>query len=218
MKIANSEMNMQEIKLEFDSRFNIVRKRVLSALDGNMNGLKDQIQTELEDMKYDTLMEELLSQNQLLEIKIGEEMSEKVEYLDLSFIGKIKELSISSLKRETNIREKMKEIEGQTKNIMETMKNVHLQIDDIQERFYDFEINNKNNLIFYGVKITEFDKKEALVEKILIVLKMYLNIGRSLPIRKLSIIQTGTYKILTYQRSDSFRSQCSRMQTYFSDI
>ena len=78
------------------------------------------------------------------------------------------------------------------KNIMENLNEIDLKIDDIEEGLYDFDLNKKNNLIFYGITLEE---NMNLTEKIDNVLKEYLNIGRKLALKRVSIIQTGNLVI-----------------------
>ena len=62
------------------------------------------------------------------------------------------------------------------------------KIDNIDKGLYDFEINKKNNLIFYGIRMEE---NENMMDKIDDVLKEYLNIGRKIPLQRVSLIQKG---------------------------
>ena len=53
------------------------------------------------------------------------------------------------------MKQKMKNIEGDVSKIRETLNDVDFKIDNIERGLYDFEINKKNNLIFYGIRMEE---------------------------------------------------------------
>ena len=82
----------------------------------------------------------------------------------------------------------MKNIEADVTKIRETLSDVDSKIDNIEKGLYDFETNKKNNLIFYGVRMEE---NENMMNKIDDVLKEYLNIGRKIPLQRVSLIQKG---------------------------
>ena len=128
----------------FYSRVDTVQKKVFTTLNDKMNDLRGELDTRMEDTNHESFKADILSKNNILETKI----SEKVDNVDLLIFEKIKELSKSLSKREEHIRGKIIEVKDSTTNIMETMKDINSQIDDIQESLYDFEINKKNNLIF----------------------------------------------------------------------
>jgi len=65
------------------------------------------------------------------------------------------------------------------------------QLDDVQEKMYDFEQNKRNNLIFYGVPGEERENRDDLRIKIGNLLRLHLNIRRELPISKASRMYTG---------------------------
>ena len=86
------------------------------------------------------------------------------------------------------MKQKIKNIEEDVTKIKETLNEFDFKIDNIEKGLYDFEINQKNNLIFYGVKMEE---NENMMNKIDDVLKEYLNIGRKIPLQRVSLIQKG---------------------------
>merc|ERR1711971_296565 len=65
------------------------------------------------------------------------------------------------------------------------------QLDDVQEKMYDFEQNKRNNLIFYGLPGEERESRDDLRIKIGNLLRLHLNIRRELPISKASRMYTG---------------------------
>jgi hypothetical protein len=68
---------------------------------------------------------------------------------------------------------------------------LNTQLDDVQEKMYDFEQNKRNNLIFYGVPGEERENRDDLRIKILTLLRLHMNIRREVPISKATRMHTG---------------------------
>ena len=86
---------------------------------------------------------------------------------------------------------KMVDLEENIRNINEKMESVTIQIDDVQEKMYDFEQNKRNNLIFYGVPGGDRENRDDLRVKVSNLLRLHLNMRREIPILKASRMLTG---------------------------
>ena len=65
------------------------------------------------------------------------------------------------------------------------------ELDRVQEKMYDFEVNKKNNLIFYGIP-NEINEKEAqLVQKIKDLVRHNMKIRRDIVITAATRMHTG---------------------------
>ena len=65
------------------------------------------------------------------------------------------------------------------------------ELDRVQEKMYDFEVNKKNNLIFYGIP-NEINEKEAqLVQKIKDLVRHHMKIRRDIVITAATRMHTG---------------------------
>ena len=54
------------------------------------------------------------------------------------------------------------------------------ELDRVQEKMYDFEINKKNNLIFYGIPNEINEKEPQLIQKIKELIKNHMKIRRDI--------------------------------------
>lgn len=65
------------------------------------------------------------------------------------------------------------------------------RIDEINEKLYEFEVNKKNNLIFYGLAGENRETPSVLIMKINSILKQTLSLRRDIVITKAARMQTG---------------------------
>ena len=112
---------------------------------------RDEIEIRIEETNNDNLKEEIESKCNILEGNTETGISKKVGNAEVLIFEKIKDLSRHLMEREEKMKQKMKNIEEDVTKIRETLNDVDLKIDNIEKGLYDFEINKKNNLIFYVV-------------------------------------------------------------------
>ena len=98
-----------------------------------------------------------------------------------------------SVNTEATLLKKIEDVEESVKNLNENFDAMTVQLEDVQEKMYDFEQNKKNNLIFYGVPGDNRESKDDLKHKISNLLKLRLNIRRDIPLVRASRMLTGTY-------------------------
>ena len=165
------------------------------------------------------MKEEIESKNRVYDGNTVTGISKKVSIAELLIFEKIKDLSRHLMEREEKIKQKMKNIEGDESKIRETLDDVDFKVDNIEKGLYDFETNKKNNLIFYGVRMEE---NENMMDKIDDVLKEYINIGRKLPLKRVSMIQKGiqikSYKQLRYLFSGPKVHGCKPVLVVFQEF
>ena len=101
-----------------------------------------------------------------------------------------------SVNTEATLLKKIEDVEESVKNLNENFEAMTVQLEDVQEKMYDFEQNKKNNLIFYGVPGDNRESKDDLKHKISNLLKLRLNIRRDIPLVRASRMLTGTYIIV----------------------
>ena len=188
LKIEEIGNNVENIEELFDSKLNVVDERICQALDDKMSALGEELETKIEHTYFDRVEEDILSKHETLEINTNTILSEKVVSMQTLIIEKISDLSNHLKESEDRIKQRIMKVNLDAKNIMENLNEIDLKIDDIEEGLYDFDMNKKNNLIFYGIRLEE---NMNLTEKIDNVLKEYLNIGRKLALKRVSIIKTG---------------------------
>ena len=176
------------MQLLFDLKLNAVDEKVCQTFVDKMDEMRDKIEKRMEETIHVNLKEEIESKCSILEGNTETGICKKVGNAELLIFEKIKELSRHLMKREEKMKQKMKNIEADVTKIRETLNDVDFKIDNIERGLYDFEINKKNNLIFYGVRMEE---NENMMNKIDDVLKEYLNIGRKIPLQRVSLIQKG---------------------------
>ena len=97
--------------------------------------------------------------------------------------------------------EKMDDMAKAVDFINKKMECINVQLDDVQEKMYDFEQNKRNNLIFYGVAGEDKESRDDLRLKISKLLRLHYNMKRDIPVTKVSRMMTGniTRQILILQ-------------------
>ena len=48
------------------------------------------------------------------------------------------------------------------------------RVDDISEKMYEFEVNKKNNLLFYGVGSDNRETPDSLIQKVMMMIMMMM--------------------------------------------
>ena len=97
----------------------------------------------------------------------------------------------SSVNSEDVILKKIGEMELNMRTLNDNFEAMTTQLEDVQEKMYDFEQNKKNNLIFYGIPGDSKESKDDLKLKIMNLLKLRLNIRREIPLVRASRMLTG---------------------------
>ena len=49
------------------------------------------------------------------------------------------------------------------------------RVDDISEKMYEFEVNKKNNLLFYGVGSDNRETPDSLIQKVMMMMLIMVN-------------------------------------------
>ena len=111
-----------------------------------------------------------------------------------------------SVNTEATLLKKIEDVEESVKNLNENFEAMTVQLEDVQEKMYDFEQNKKNNLIFYGVPGDNRESKDDLKHKISNLLKLRLNIRRDIPLVRASRMLTGTYIIVQRKHLKSIKN------------
>ena len=82
-------------------------------------------------------------------------------------------------------------IEHQVSYIDEKLMSIVGELERVQEKMYDFEINKKNNLIFYGIPNEINEKEPQLISKIKELIKTHMKIRREVFITTATRMNTG---------------------------
>ena len=191
------EKGVAEIQNDFDNKFDSLSSKIDEALTESISVLKNDYDNKIGEVRYavDGLRSESFSHLGAAEAKLDNLIREKVDHVNADLLEKITQIYHSSVNREDAIMNKMVAMEENVRNINEKMESVTIQIDDIQEKMYDFEQNKRNNLIFYGVPGQDRENRDDLRIKISNLLRLHLNIRREIPISKASRMLTGRYLI-----------------------
>ena len=75
--------------------------------------------------------------------------------------------------------------------IDEKLTSIVGELERVQEKMYDFEINKKNNLIFYGIPNEINEKEPQLIWKIKELIKTHMKIRRDIFITTATRLNTG---------------------------
>ena len=147
----------------------------------------------------DSFREESREEREASERRLDTLVINKINEVNDNLMEQMSKMYHSSVKSETNVLKKIEVMEESIKNLNENFESMTIQLEDVQEKMYDFEQNKKNNLIFYGVPGDNRESKDDLKHKISSLLKLRLNIRREIPILRSSRMLTG--KIKTFFKS-----------------
>ena len=136
--------------------------------------------------------QENASHLEAIEDRMATKATDSINKVNADLIEKISYICDSSVKREEDIKEKMEEMSKGVEFINKKMECIDVQLDDVQEKMYDFEQNKRNNLIFYGVSGEERESRDELMTKITNLLRLHYNMKREIPVSKVSRMMTGT--------------------------
>ena len=154
-------------------------------------------QADLDNFKQVSLDTQESSERRLEDMMIN-----KINEISSNLMEQMSKIYHSSIQSETNLMKKIEDMEQNMKNLNENFDNMTVQLEDVQEKMYDFEQNKKNNLIFYGIPGDMKESKDDLKHKIFNLLKLRLNIRREIPILRASRMLTGnskcTYILILY--------------------
>jgi hypothetical protein len=145
-----------------------------------------------------------------MELKIETVVTEKVKKVNEELLQKLNHMYESSVEREEDIIQKIDNISNAVEFVNKKMSIINNQLDEVQEKMYDFEQNKRNNLIFYWVSGEEKEGRDELRVKILKLLRMYLNMKREIPVSKVSRMMTGMIWVLTSSFAQFFQDPKSR--------
>ena len=184
---------MNDIQNDFDSKFDSLSNKIDEALTESINVLKNDYDNKINEVQHavEVLRAESFSHLGETEAKLDNLIREKIDHVNGDLLEKITQIYHSSVNREDAIMNKMVALEDNIKGVNEKMESVTIQIDDIQEKMYDFEQNKRNNLIFYGVPGEDRENRDDLRIKIANLLRLHLNMRREIPISKASRMLTG---------------------------
>ena len=73
----------------------------------------------------------------------------------------------------------------------EQIQELSERVDEINEKMYEFEVNKKNNLIFYGIQSEARETPSILLSKVTQMLRTNLNIKRDISLSSASRVMTG---------------------------
>ena len=192
-KCEDLEKGVNDIQNDFDSKFDSLSNKIDEALTESINVLKNDYDNKINEVQHavEVLRAESFSHLGETEAKLDNLIREKIDHVNGDLLEKITQIYHSSVNREDAIMNKMVALEDNIKGVNEKMESVTIQIDDIQEKMYDFEQNKRNNLIFYGVPGEDRENRDDLRIKIANLLRLHLNMRREIPISKASRMLTG---------------------------
>lgn len=179
----------------FDQKLDVLSTKIDETLSDSINILKNdyekkvnEVQRQLEDFKQETRLNQ-----ENIERRLEQKLMSKINEVNDNLIDQMKTIYHSSQKNENMLMKKIDNIELSIKGVKESFDAMTIQVEDCQEKMYDFEQNKKNNLIFYGIPGDVRETKDDLKHKISSLLKLRLNIRREISILRASRMLTGKH-------------------------
>ena len=188
LKMSAIETSAAKMKKDFTSKLDVVAENISGRLNDEIEGLKVELDEQMEGTDNKALIQNIDEKNKEFEFESEKAVSQKVSCMELAVLEKLRDLSKHLTERERRITERMTKLNENSVKIKKNLNEIVSKMEDIEEGLYEFDWNKKNNLIFYGIRQDGSD----LIDKIDDVLREYLNIGRKLPLKRVSTIQTGS--------------------------
>ena len=172
--------------------------KIDETLSESINILKNDYDQKIADAQadLDNFKQVSLDTQESSERRLEDMMINKINEISSNLMEQMSKIYHSSIQSETNLMKKIEDMEQNMKNLNENFDNMTVQLEDVQEKMYDFEQNKKNNLIFYGIPGDMKESKDDLKHKIFNLLKLRLNIRREIPILRASRMLTGNFKCM----------------------
>ena len=189
------KINAKEAQDNSDSKLESLGNKIDETLSESINILKNDYEKKVSDVQS-SLIQFQRESIQESEQRMESLLVEKIGLVNNNLMEQMSQIYHSSASREDAILKKIGELEENIKNTNENFESLSLQLEDVQEKMYDFEQNKKNNLIFYGVPGDGKETKDNLKLKIMNLLKLRLNIRREIPLLRASRMLTGLTGLL----------------------
>ena len=183
------KIDLKETQDNFYSKLELLSSKIDETLSESINILKNDYEKKVTDVQSH------LQQSQCENKTFREESEQRMENLLMEKIGQLNDdltkIYHSSVNSEDVILKKIGEMELNMRTLNDNFEAMTTQLEDVQEKMYDFEQNKKNNLIFYGIPGDSKESKDDLKLKIMNLLKLRLNIRREIPLVRASRMLTG---------------------------
>ena len=114
-------------------------------------------------------------------------MSEKER---LSQLQKMSGMTIDEI--EFKLESRDRKLDDKINSIESKLDQLTSIIETVQEKMYDFEVNKKNNLIFYGIPQEERETPQKLTGKIVEAIRVKLSIQRDISLSNVNRMYTGS--------------------------
>ena len=191
--MENIELELKNCQEGSNTKIDNLGEKIDETLTESISVLKNDYDSKIEEVKS---MLELFKQENVLALEsIGTQLerksNEKINEVNAELLGKINYICDASAKREEELIEKMDDMAKAVDFINKKMECINVQLDDVQEKMYDFEQNKRNNLIFYGVAGEDKESRDDLRLKISKLLRLHYNMKRDIPVTKVSRMMTG---------------------------
>ena len=202
-----------------------ISSKIDETLSESINILKNDYEKKVNDVQIqlDSFRKESREEKEASERRLETLMINKINEINDNLMEQMSKMYHSSVQSEAAVMKKIEDMDDRIKNLNENFETMTIQLEDVQEKMYDFEQNKKNNLIFYGVPGDNRESKDELKHKIANLLKLRLNIRREIPILRASRMLTGENKTETIFSQlpvalNSFRPESARLQAGFGNF
>ena len=171
----------------------LISSKIDETLSESINILKNDYEKKVNDVQIqlDSFRKESREEKEASERRLETLMINKINEINDNLMEQMSKMYHSSVQSEATVMKKIENMDDRIKNLNENFETMTIQLEDVQEKMYDFEQNKKNNLIFYGVPGDNRESKDELKHKIANLLKLRLNIRREIPILRASRMLTG---------------------------
>ena len=201
-KFENIEQELKNCQEGCNTKIDSLGEKIDDTLTESISILKNDYDSKIEEVKslVELLKQENVSALESIEARLERKSNEKITVVNTELVEKINYICDASAKREEELLEKMEDMSKAVDFVNKKMECINVQLDDVQEKMYDFEQNKRNNLIFYGVAGEDKENRDDLRLKISKLLRLHYNMKRDIPVTKVSRMMTGniSLQLLTF--------------------
>merc|ERR1711892_432873 len=193
----------EELIQTLDDKLEAFKAEILASLEEKANDIsKLQEENNEEKNKTEGVVAELkeeISQNKEenttncknLQDTHGVEISEVKNELKLNMDSIIAELKENLENKISQISRTVASESSSTAGTQDQIQELLERVDDINEKMYDFEVNKRNNLIFYGITGEQRETAAVLLSKVVSILRGSMAVKREISLMNASRLHTG---------------------------
>lgn len=165
----------------------------IKELQESLNAYRENVDTKIDEIHNSLENIEITNQANLENIKQSNESAHTTQNEETRRLidESVVELKHHFEEKFSKITATMRSESSVNAGAQEQIQELAERVDEINEKMYEFEVNKKNNLIFYGIQSEPRETPSLLLSKVTNMLRTNLNIKRDISLSSASRVMTG---------------------------